>query len=171
LGCDQFALNPASTKTSARSRKEFIHMSNDHESVAALLGHDDRFSVTVATTGDVVVFKLVGEVDETALACLDSALESCRHVDTSSVLIDLRDVTFLSSRALGILVCAHADLAEHGCHVELSECSGVARRLIGVAETAGMLPQGLWAPPAAEQRGAATSGVRTAPRPSTPVHA
>src|SRR4051794_7859708 len=140
-------------------------MSNDHETVAALLGHDDRFSVTVTTTGDVVVFKLVGEIDETALACLDSALESCRHVDISSVMIDLRDVTFLSSRALGMLVCAHADLSEPGCHVELSDCWGAARRLIGVAATAGMLPPGLWAQPAATQNGAAaTRGVRRPPR-------
>jgi anti-anti-sigma factor len=109
---------------------------------------------------------LAGEVDnDDVVACLQSSLERVRQLGVTSVSVDLQDVSFLSASGLGMLVAAHTDLAQQGCSLEISRCSKMVRRLIGLADAVGMLPDGLWphrnaGPSAADAAPAAASGRR-----------
>jgi anti-anti-sigma factor len=120
-------------------------VSNDHQPTGAGSGQDGRFSLTVRASGHRLDVILAGEVDnDDVVACLQSSLERVRQLGVTSVSIDLQDVSFLSASALGMLVAAHADLAQQGCSLEISRCSRMVRRLIGLADAVGMLPDGLW---------------------------
>ena len=121
-------------------------MPNSQTSFLPARQEDAPFSITVTASCHDIGLKLDGEVDEISVSCVESALAGCRDLDVSTVSIDLGDVTFMSSRVLGLLADAHVELGRRGCRVEITECSRVVHRLIALATAVGVLPDGLLEP-------------------------
>jgi anti-anti-sigma factor len=142
---DQFAVTPASSHSVAdappRSLNVSIPTTNPSLDEAA---RRLPFSTSVSVSADAMIVRVVGDVDERHLGCLQSVLDTVPGAGITDVHVDLSDVTFLGSRALGMLAAAHDDLAERGCRLVITSASPAVKRLIGLAGAVGMLPAGLW---------------------------
>jgi anti-anti-sigma factor len=100
--------------------------------------------MSVSTTADGLLLRIAGELDDSTVGAVGAALTTGAATSVTAVDVDLGEVTFLSLRALGVLVTAHDDLAARGGRLVISSCSPVVQRLIGLADAVGMLPVGLW---------------------------
>lgn len=99
---------------------------------------DGALTVHTATSGDAHLIALSGELDlanaETARAELRTALDA----DDAPVLVDMRELEFIDSAGIAILVHAlHRDTETHRLRFLCSEAPAVARvlRLTGVEQT------------------------------------
>jgi anti-sigma B factor antagonist len=79
-------------------------------------------SIDVATVrlGDVPVVTVAGEIDVTSAPTLREALEAQTGEGVGVVVVDLRQVSFLDSTALGVLVAAHKERREHDGELRLA---------------------------------------------------
>lgn len=81
-----------------------------------------------------VVLAPSGELDLAASTFLRAALvEACD--EGLPVVVDLSEVTFIDSTALGVLVAAHRRLQAGGCHLTLR---GASSRIRTVLDTTGL---------------------------------
>jgi anti-sigma B factor antagonist len=83
------------------------------------------------------VIAVSGELDLASGPELEAELDQLRGPDTRLVVIDLRQLAFMDSTGLSILVRAHQRLAGEGCEVGLVKGSQQVQRLLdltGVAE-------------------------------------
>ena len=80
---------------------------------------------------------VIGELDLASGPELEAELDQLSGPDTQLVVIDLRQLDFMDSTGLSILVRAHQRLAGEGCEVGLVRGSQQVQRLLdltGVAE-------------------------------------
>lgn len=75
---------------------------------------DQSFDVAEEVVGDVPVLSVAGEIDVATKSALRGALDEKFDAGHSTIVVDLRDVTFLDSTGLGVLVgalkrCREAD--------------------------------------------------------------
>ena len=78
-----------------------------------------------------------GELDLASGPALESELDKVTAGDTKRVVLDLRELEFMDSTGLSIIVRAHQRLAEAGCELSLVRGSTQVQRLLdltGVAE-------------------------------------
>ena len=76
---------------------------------------EELLAIDQARVGEVVVISLTGEVDSaTAPRLRDVVRDALGLPDAGPVVIDMTEVTFLSSTGLGALVEAHRDADRHG---------------------------------------------------------
>jgi anti-anti-sigma factor len=59
------------------------------------------------------ILRVSGEMDWQSHRALEAGLRELVNAG-SRVVLDLRDVTYIESRAIGLLVTTHEDLADHG---------------------------------------------------------
>jgi anti-sigma B factor antagonist len=102
------------------------------------------FTVQLQPRSDVALITVSGELDIASAPELEQTLEQIRPELTTLVIVDLRELEFMDSTGLSIIVRAHQRLAESGCELtlikgqpqvqRLLDLTGVADRLRLVAE-------------------------------------
>ena len=87
--------------------------------------------------GTVAVVAVGGELDLASGPELEVELDQINGPETRLVVVDLRELGFMDSTGLSILVRAHQRLADEGCEMALAKGSQQVQRLLdltGVAE-------------------------------------
>ena len=96
-----------------------------------------EFQVQVRREGHAEFIAVSGELDLASGPQLQSELDRISGQETSLVVVDLRELEFMDSTGLSIIVRAHQRLAEAGCELSLVRGSTQVQRLLdltGVAE-------------------------------------
>jgi anti-anti-sigma factor len=98
-----------------------------------------EFKVDVRSDGGATVIAITGELDLATSPALEEALERAFGADVELVVLDLRELEFMDSTGLSVLVKAHqaAELAHHKLALvkgppqvqRLLNLTGVAERL------------------------------------------
>jgi anti-anti-sigma factor len=70
--------------------------------------------------GDVLTLRLIGDLDSAAAPEFQSHLQTCRASDYNEILIDCRDLRYISSLGLGAFVALHSRVCRHGGVVKLA---------------------------------------------------
>jgi anti-sigma B factor antagonist len=97
----------------------------------------NQFQVEVSRNGAAAVVAVSGELDLASGPELEAELDQLTGPDIHLVVIDLRELDFMDSTGLSILVRAHQRLAGEGCEMGLVKGSQQVQRLLdltGVAE-------------------------------------
>jgi anti-anti-sigma factor len=95
------------------------------------------FRVQVRRQGDAALIAVSGELDLASGSALESELDKVTAPETTLLVVDLRELEFMDSTGLSIIVRAHQRLAESGCELSLVRGSAQVQRLLdltGVAE-------------------------------------
>jgi anti-anti-sigma factor len=101
-------------------------------------GEELTFATT--RTDDVVVVTLSGDLDMSATFWLEPELERLTEGDdVRSLVLDLEDVHFMDSAALGLLLATHERLGGSGIRLVVANPSRGVRRILEVTGTAGVL--------------------------------
>lgn len=96
-----------------------------------------QFRVEVERHGPAAVIAVAGELDLATGPQLESELDGISLSDTELVIVDLRDLEFMDSTGLSIIVRAHQRLTREGCRLGLVRGSPQVQRLLdltGVAD-------------------------------------
>jgi anti-anti-sigma factor len=88
----------------------------------------DQIPVTIGLEGDVTVVHLTGELDLAVKGALEAALAPLK----GEVIIDLSDVTFMDSGAIGVLIAACTRLSADGGGLSVRRPHDVPRRSLEV---------------------------------------
>lgn len=97
----------------------------------------NEFGVEVRTDGSAAVIVVRGELDLATSPELEQQLEQLWGSDTQVLVIDLRELEFMDSTGLSIIVKAHQRLSEAGRKLSLVRGSQQVQRLLdltGVSE-------------------------------------
>lgn len=100
-------------------------------------GVQNQFQVEVSRSDATAVVAVRGELDLASGPELESQLDKISGPETKLVVVDLRQLDFMDSTGLSILVRAHQRLSEEGCEIGLVRGSQQVQRLLdltGVAE-------------------------------------
>ena len=98
------------------------------------------FDCTIEQLGDLIVVTPEGEIDMTNAAVLREVLRNV--VDRKNggrIALDMRDVTFLDSSGLGILVAARRAAAAKGVALRLADPNPIVRMTLDVANLSDLL--------------------------------
>lgn len=91
------------------------------------------FEHTTEKVDDQVVIHLAGEIDLAAAPDLEAAIDAATENGLGSeVVLDFKDVTFLDSSGLRVLVTAHSALAEAGRSLSLANPSVAVSRILEI---------------------------------------
>jgi anti-anti-sigma factor len=96
-----------------------------------------EFQVNVQQEGSAALIAVSGELDLASGPGLESELETLSPPATTLVVVDLRQLEFMDSTGLSIIVRAHQRLADLGAELCLVQGSPQVQRLLdltGVAE-------------------------------------
>lgn len=91
------------------------------------------FGVEVAQQSGSVRVNFTGELDVLAAAAMRDALMSPELAGSPSVLVDLTDVTFLDSIAIGILVTGCRRIRSEGASFSVTCPDGMPRQVLSIA--------------------------------------
>jgi anti-sigma B factor antagonist len=97
----------------------------------------NQFRVDVRRNGSSVVVAVSGELDLASGPELETELELINGTETEMLILDLRQLEFMDSTGLSILVRAQQRLGTEGCDMSLVRGSAQVQRLLdltGVAE-------------------------------------
>jgi anti-anti-sigma factor len=96
------------------------------------------FAVTTRLTGRTAVLAVRGELDLVSCPLLDQALEELAGVDVELVIVDLRELEFMDSTGLHLLVRAQTQALQDGRRFALVRGGAQVQRLFdltGVTES------------------------------------
>ncbi|HWF26022.1 MAG TPA: STAS domain-containing protein [Solirubrobacteraceae bacterium] len=91
---------------------------------------ENEFRVDVRRTDDATVLAVSGELDLASSATLSQALEEAGGSDPALVVLDLREVEFMDSSGLAVLVKAHQRAQSTGYRFGLINGSPQVQRLL-----------------------------------------
>lgn len=97
----------------------------------------NQFRVDVRKDGPSAVVTVSGELDLASGPELETELDRLCGPETQLVVVDLRQLAFMDSTGLSIIVRAHQRLAGEGCEMSLVKGSQQVQRLLdltGVAD-------------------------------------
>lgn len=97
-----------------------------------------HFRVEVVEEGSSAVLALFGELDVGSSPELEAEL--ARAADHGLVIVDLRELEFIDSTGLGVLVKAHQQAQEAGRRFALVRGAGQVQRLLGLTGLSDQLP-------------------------------
>jgi anti-sigma B factor antagonist len=103
-------------------------------------GHEDLqsdFRVETHTTGLLTTLRLSGELDLLSSPALERELQHANASDCGVILLDLRELEFMDSTGLHVLVKAHQRAQEAGRSLVMTKGGDQVQRLLdltGVAE-------------------------------------
>jgi anti-sigma B factor antagonist len=95
------------------------------------------FTVQLQPRADVVLIAVSGELGIASAPELEQALDQIRPELTKLVIVDLRELEFMDSTGLSIIVRAHQRLSESNCELTLIKGQPQVQRLLdltGVAD-------------------------------------
>lgn len=99
-----------------------------------------QFRVEVRSEGKAVVVVVVGELDLASGPELEQTLEQLAEPPTELLVIDLREVEFMDSTGLSIIVKAHQRFTESGRRLALVKGTPQVQRLLDLTGVAERLP-------------------------------
>jgi anti-sigma B factor antagonist len=107
-----------------------------------------HFRVQVANKGEAAIVSISGELDLASSPALEEELERVAATDASLVIVDLRELEFMDSTGLSVLVRAHQRAAENSQRFGLVNGSQQVQRLLSLTGVADRLmlaetPEGL----------------------------
>ena len=98
------------------------------------------FDCTIEQLGDLIVVTPEGEIDMTNASVLREVLRNVVERKTAGrIAVDMRDVTFLDSSGIGMLVAAHRAAAAKGIGLTLTDPNPIVRMTLDVANLTDML--------------------------------
>jgi stage II sporulation protein AA (anti-sigma F factor antagonist) len=103
-----------------------------------------QFRVDVQRRGRAAVIVVAGELDLATGPELEAELHDISPSDTELVVVDLRQLEFMDSTGLSIIVRAHQRLSGEGCELGLVRGSPQVQRLLdltGVADRIALVAQ------------------------------
>jgi anti-sigma B factor antagonist len=100
------------------------------------------FTVQLQPRSDVALIVVSGELDIASAPELEQTFEQIRPDLTKLVIVDLRELEFMDSTGLSIIVRAHQRLAEHGCELTLIKGPPQVQRLLDLTGLADRLRVG-----------------------------
>jgi anti-sigma B factor antagonist len=103
-----------------------------------------QFRVEVQRRGPAAVIAVAGELDLATGHALEAELDDISPSDTRLVVVDLRQLEFMDSTGLSIIVRAHQRLTGEGCELGLVRGSPQVQRLLdltGVADRIALVSQ------------------------------
>jgi anti-sigma B factor antagonist len=107
----------------------------------------ERYRFTAHRAGQTVIVTLAGELDMAATFRLEPELERLtRNGDVSALVIDMQDVEFMDSSALGLLLATQQRLRAEGLRFLLANPSGSVRRMLELTGVADTLKVTTWPP-------------------------
>lgn len=90
-------------------------------------------------TGRTIV-TLSGEVDLSTAPSLRERLASLIDAGSTSIVVDLRQVSFMDSTGLGVLMGAHLRVREHDGELQLVAADGPVMRVLTLAKLTDVFP-------------------------------
>jgi anti-sigma B factor antagonist len=100
----------------------------------------NQFRVEVRNEGNAAVIVISGELDLASGPELEEVLERVSGAPTDLLVIDLREVDFMDSTGLSIIVKAHQRFAEEGRRLGLVKGPAQVQRLLDLTGVAERLP-------------------------------
>ena len=97
------------------------------------------FTVQLKLRSDVALIAVSGELDIASAPELELMLEQIRPELTKLVIVDLRELEFMDSTGLSMIVRAHRRLSESGCELTLTNGQPQVQRLLDLTGVAGRL--------------------------------
>ena len=98
------------------------------------------FDCTIEQVGDLMVVTPEGEIDLTNAALLREVLRKVVERKTAGrIAVDMRDVTFLDSSGIGMLVAAQRAAAAKGVELRLADPNPVVRMTLDVTNLTDLL--------------------------------
>ena len=91
------------------------------------------FRVDVRPQRERVVVVPVGEMDLSTVDVVQAELDGVRAAGWKTVVLDLREVSFIDSTGLSLILGAHRVSAEHGLDFAIIEYVGPVRRLLDIS--------------------------------------
>ena len=98
------------------------------------------FEITLSESGDESTVAVKGEVDLTTAPLLDAELTRLGEAGQRHIRVDLRDVRFLDSQGIKVLVDAHKRLSMIGGSLSLFHPPRPVRRVLEVTGVERFLP-------------------------------
>ena len=99
-----------------------------------------QFRVDVRTEGHTAVIVVRGELDLASSPALEEQLEQLWGSEAKLLVIDLRELEFMDSTGLSIIVKAHQRFADDGRQLGLVRGSSQVQRLLDLTGVAERLP-------------------------------
>lgn len=98
-----------------------------------------HFRVAAHTRGNAQVLEVSGELDLAAAASLEEELERALSSGSQLIVIDLKDLDFIDSTGLSVLVRAHQQAQEAGLEMGLVNPGAQVERLLSLTGLASRL--------------------------------
>jgi anti-sigma B factor antagonist len=89
---------------------------------------EPHFQVEVSQGESRAVLRLSGELDVSSSPALEDEIERVNGVEV--IILDLRELEFIDSTGLGVLVKTHQRMREAGRHLGIVEGTGQVKRLL-----------------------------------------
>lgn len=99
----------------------------------------DHLQIEVSHEGDRVVLALDGELDMASAPMLEVAVEDAEIAGKQTVVLDLRELDFIDSTGLRIILSARKLCGERGQELSVTEGSQQVERLLNVTGMAAHL--------------------------------
>ena len=113
-------------------------------------GTDGGFSLSVAPNGKAATVIPVGELDIATAGRVAEAVHALRAAGHVTIVLDLREVEFIDSQGLRMLLVLRNDAIQNGHELSLFPPAPSARRVFHLTRTAGLFD---WLRPLAEEAG------------------
>jgi anti-sigma B factor antagonist len=102
--------------------------------------HIEPFSCNVTPTGDHVVIAPRGELDMATAGALEAELRRAHEAGFSSILLDLRGLTFMDSSGLHLVTRWAAESSRNGFKLELEPGPPAVQRIFELTSLTDQLP-------------------------------
>jgi anti-anti-sigma factor len=93
---------------------------------------DNHFRVELRTEDRASVFAISGELDLASAPELESHIAQAFQSGAKMVIVDLRELEFIDSTGLSVLVKAHQQAQEAGCELGIVNGGAQVRRLLSL---------------------------------------
>jgi anti-sigma B factor antagonist len=101
---------------------------------------DERLTISTSADGGTTTLSLDGELDPSSAPDLATAIgEALGRDDLEAVVIDVRDLAFIDSSGLSVLVNGHADAVGAGVGFSVANPTSLCERLIAATGLADLL--------------------------------
>lgn len=101
---------------------------------------ESAFTAHLEMEADQVTVRLTGELDLATRPSLLTALDEAVATGTSTVVVDMRDLSFIDSTGIGALLRATHDGAQNGHVVQFRRSDGPVERTLRTAGVGSLLP-------------------------------
>jgi anti-anti-sigma factor len=95
---------------------------------------ETAFVCELATAADTAIVRVRGELDIATAPTFDFALREAAVTGLRTLVLDLREVTFIDSSAMQVLITGKEIAEQHGLELEIMAGDGPVRRLLEITK-------------------------------------